>query len=402
MRTLTIALALLTSIPAFAQTKSKITFDEFFNSVSFSALELSPDGNSVVIGTERADWDKQIFRKDLWLYRVDGQSGSLLQLTQSGHDTDPKWSPDGKWIAFLSDRKTEKDSSDDSGDDDADNNEDVDQIYLISPSGGEAFPITDGAEEVHDFAWSADSKTLYYATRNPWTKAQKDEYRKEWKDVEQYRTAERGDTIFDLTLDTALAHHRSAPAKTKNESDSDKESDLTAGARAIATSPWRMDELVTSPDGTKLALMANPINRREEKYEDYEIYLLDLANGQTTVSDRLAQPRRITHNQAVENDLQWASDSRHLLFRIDVGDVTGPYRDLQPHLYSVDTASGSVEQWAKEFGGPVDHYVVTADGILSSARLGTEVQMYSDSAASQPFHKISNWKGTFEDLSIEK
>jgi dipeptidyl aminopeptidase/acylaminoacyl peptidase len=148
--------------------------------------------------------------------------------------------------------------------------------------------------------------------------------------------------------------------------------------------------------------MANPINRREEKYEDYEIYLLDLANGQTTVSDRLAQPRRITHNQAVENDLQWASDSRHLLFRIDVGDVTGPYRDLQPHLYSVDTASGSVEQWAKEFGGPVDHYAVTADGILSSARLGTEVQMYSDTAASQPFHQISNWKGTFEDLSIEK
>ncbi len=56
----------------FAQNKPKITLDEFFNSVSFSSVKLSPDGNSVVIGTERADWDQQIFSKDLWLYRDDG------------------------------------------------------------------------------------------------------------------------------------------------------------------------------------------------------------------------------------------------------------------------------------------------------------------------------------------
>jgi hypothetical protein len=43
-----------------AQSKPKLTLDEFFNSVSFSAIELSPDGNSVVIGAERADWDQQI------------------------------------------------------------------------------------------------------------------------------------------------------------------------------------------------------------------------------------------------------------------------------------------------------------------------------------------------------
>ena len=68
-----------------AQSKPKLTLDEFFNSVTFPALELSPDGNSVVIGVERADWDQQIFRSDLWLFHDDGNSGSLIQLTQSGH-----------------------------------------------------------------------------------------------------------------------------------------------------------------------------------------------------------------------------------------------------------------------------------------------------------------------------
>src|SRR5437879_2771271 len=91
---------------ASADSKPKLTLDEFFNSVSFSAVELSPDGTSVVIGTERADWDQQIFRGDLWLYRDNGKDVPLIQLTQSGHDSSPKWSPDGRWIAFLSERKT--------------------------------------------------------------------------------------------------------------------------------------------------------------------------------------------------------------------------------------------------------------------------------------------------------
>src|SRR5438309_11018783 len=112
----------------FAQNKPKITLDEFFNAVSFSSVRLSPDGNSVVIGTERADWDRQIFSKNLWLYRNNAASGALVQLTQSGHDTDPKWSPDGRWIAFLSDRKYDtEDADEDSGVDSSKKDEGVDQ-----------------------------------------------------------------------------------------------------------------------------------------------------------------------------------------------------------------------------------------------------------------------------------
>jgi len=388
------------ALVVLAQTEAKprLTLDDFFNSVDFTALELSPDGNSIVIGAERADWDQQIFRSDLWLYRDDAKS--LIQLTQSGHDSEPQWSPDGRWIAFVSERKTAADKSGDSDDSDSASDakdEGASQIYLISPSGGEAFPVTEGAEDVHAFSWSPDSRTIYFATRQPWTKAQKDDYKKEWKDVVQYRTAERGDTIFALDVQAAIARHAAAPAKI--ESDSDKQPDLTPSAHAIATTPLRVDHLATSPDGRKLAFVSNAINQRQEKIEDVEIYLVDLPN---VAGNALVQPRRITNNQAVETRPRWANDSRHIFFSVEVGDVTGPYRDLQPHLYWVDVDSGAVEQWSKDFIGPVEHYVVTADNVLASARLGTEVQAYSVTKPADSLHRISQWPGTYAQIAVSQ
>src|SRR5271157_1340831 len=425
---LTLALVLVYALVVLAQTepksKPKLTLDEFFNSVSITTPEISPDGNAVVIGAERADWDQQIFRDDLWLYRDDGKSGTLVQLTQSGHDSEPKWSPDGRWIAFLSERKSSAEKSGDSDDSDSSaKDEPASQVYLISPSGGEAFALTQGEEGVHAFAWSADSQTIYFATRQPWTKAQKDAYKKEWKDVVQYRTAERGDTIFALDIATALTRH-AAPAKP--ESDPDKE-DLTPGAQAIATTPLRVDHMLVSPDGRKLAFLTNAINQREEKYDDVEIYTLDLANvaralpsagsgqalpataGSTEKAGNeahpaLVEPHRVTHNQAVETHLRWASDSRHIFFSVDGGDVSGPYRDLQPHLYWVDTEKpdsepGAVEQWAKDFTGQIVSYSPYGDGALVAARLGTEVQMYTAANPADSLHIVAGRKGTYEDVS---
>jgi dipeptidyl aminopeptidase/acylaminoacyl peptidase len=122
--------------------------------------------------------------------------------------SEPKWSPDGRWIAFLSERKASREKSDDSRRRLKDDKGDTSQIYVISPTGGEADSADARSGRSHTFSWSADSRTIYFATRTPWTKTQKDDYKKQWKDVVQYRTAERGDTIFALDV-AALSPPRS-------------------------------------------------------------------------------------------------------------------------------------------------------------------------------------------------
>jgi dipeptidyl aminopeptidase/acylaminoacyl peptidase len=388
MRTLIFVLgSLLASVLLFGQdAKPKLTIDEFFNSVSFSGVQVSPDGNSVVFVAEKADWDQQIWRSELWLYRINGSGGSLIQLTQSGHDSTPQWSPDGRWIALLSERKTgggKDEASDDKG-------KEIAQLYLISPNGGEAFAVTSGDDEVHSFAWAPDSKAIYFSTRQPWTKDQNDARKKDWKDVVRFRSDERSDVIFRIRPDAVLA--RQAALGVKEVDEAEKNSGATPGAVLIARAPGRAEHIVIARDGSRLAFMGTSVSERNEKVEEYEIYQFSLAgNGE-------ALPVRLTHNQAEETSLIWAADNRHLFFHTSLGSVEGKYEDPQPRLYWVDSASGEVQRWFADYKGEVVRYTPMSDGsVLCACRIGTEVQLQSQANPKAAIVKREGWAGTYDD-----
>ena len=371
-------------------TKPKLTIDDFFNSVDITAVKMSPDGNSVLIGAERADWDEQIFRKELWLYRIVGDGGSLLQLTQSGRDSSPAWSPDGHWIAFLSERKTASGKDGDSGDKE-DQGKDK-QLYLISTDGGESLDLTSG-EEVHAFAWSADGKAIYFATRQPWTKQQNEDHKKEWKDVVRYRGDERGDVIFRIALDDALPRH--AALGTKETTAAEKDSGATPGAVAIGHTPLRVQEIAISHDGRQLAFVTSSVSERQEKVEQIEIYTASLAGpGEPS-------PTRITTNEAVELNLEWAPDNRHLWFQINLGSLERKYEDPQPRLYWVDASTGHIERWFADYKGEVVRYTHLPDGsVLCACRTGTEIQFESQANPKAPIVKHAGWAGTYEQPAV--
>jgi dipeptidyl aminopeptidase/acylaminoacyl peptidase len=92
----------LASLSLFAQTaKGPITLDEFMNATDITGVKLSPDGSAAVIATVDSDWQHKRFRSDLWIWKA--QTGQTVPLTRSGHARSPQWSPDSKYIAYLSD-----------------------------------------------------------------------------------------------------------------------------------------------------------------------------------------------------------------------------------------------------------------------------------------------------------
>lgn len=391
---LLVSIIFVTCVSIFADAqaaKPKLTLDDFFNSVSFPAVRISPDGNSVVIVAEKADWAQQIFRKELWLYRTASNGGTLTQLTQSGHDSVPQWSPDGQWIAFLSERKFEAKDVDTENTRDKDGKErDVNQIFLISPSGGEAFAVTSGEDEVHAFAWSRDSKAIVFATRQPRTRQQNEDHRRDWKDVIRHRGDERGDVMFRITLDEVLARH--AALGSKELSDEERDSHSTPGAIAIASTPLKVDQISISQDGKRLAFVTSPVSERQEKVEDIELYLVNLNNSASE-----SAPIRLTHNEAVELNLEWAPDNRHLFFQVNLGSLEGKYEDPQPRLYWVDSDTREVQRWFADFRGEVVRYTALADGsALCACRIGTEVQLVSQPNPKAAIVKREGWAGTYE------
>jgi len=396
-----VLLALLTSTFSQSAPKPRMSFDEFFNGTNITDVNISPDGRSVLIGTTRADWEQEVNRRDLWLWR---EGGTLVQLTRSGHDNDADWSPDGKWIAFFSDRKQSSEKSDAPPAD-----EPPTQVYVISTDGGEAFPVTSGEEEMHAFAWAADSSAIYFATTQPLSKDQKEALKKDWHDVNRWREAERGDQIFRIKLSDALANLATAGTKAEAaaaenakspEKDAakepTKEQPFTPGARPIAMTKYKLKDLIASPDGKLLAFNTDSLSSRVEDDASYEIYTVEAAGAPAQA------PKQLTHNHAIEENISWSRDSHSIFFQQSTG-TPEKYEDVQPRVYAVDVASGSVTRWAPSFTGAINDYEVAQQGsLLAAGQLGTEVQMFSQARGNSALAPIKGWAGSYEHLSTAR
>ena len=100
--------------------------------------QLSPDGASVAYTVGTMDLAKDKRATNLWLARWDGSENRALT-TGDNKQSHPRWSPDGKTLAFLSSRTDEHED---------------DQLWLLPINGGEAERVTEIKGGVEDFAWS--------------------------------------------------------------------------------------------------------------------------------------------------------------------------------------------------------------------------------------------------------
>ena len=402
------SLAVLALSAQSQSTLPAISLDEFLNTTEITSARLSPDGAAAVIGTEEPDWKANNFRHLLWLWTA---KDGLHPLTQSGTDEDPQWSPDGKWIAFLSDRsvsQSQDSASDDANSGDAkqpsrsgpradkDSDEKTTRIWLIPIAGGEAQPLYREKLDAHTFAWSSDGKIIYLATTQPLTHEQESTHKDEWKDVIRWREQERGDLLLALPVAASLANTSAVlPAHSAEKTEAGK-LPLPAGTQSLNTgtaSRLAIAEIAPSPDGKLIAFVTDSISHRMENPADTEIYVVPIAGGET---------RQLTHNEALESSLHWSPDSKwlHLAVKAAGGNLEGKYRDVQGRLYRLNPQASDPkpERLGPDFDGSFEDYTFLPNGdLLAQGLRGTEEQLYQVSG--QKTTKLPGQSGSYSGIS---
>jgi dipeptidyl aminopeptidase/acylaminoacyl peptidase len=279
--------------PAVAASRL-ITIDDYFQIRDVGQPELSPDGQWVAytVRTKMLKEDKNETR--IWMVSTHG--GEPLPMTaegvSSGH---PRWSPDGKFLAFTSSRNGGKS-----------------QVWLLNRLGGEAVRLTDIAQGVGDFEWSPDSTRLVLVLQDP-----KPEDAEAEKDKDKPAPAKpktqppyvidrlqfKEDTVGYLDNRRTHLYVFNVEKKTVTQ--------ITSGSFDDEQPAW-------SPDGKQLAFTSNRSMPDPDASRDTNIWVVAADN-----SDKGAHVTQITTNPGADGQPAWSPDGKWITY------VT----QLDPHLF---------------------------------------------------------------------
>jgi dipeptidyl aminopeptidase/acylaminoacyl peptidase len=281
MRHVLLLTFLLAVRPVAAQeARRPVTLDDLQRLKDVSDPQLSPDGRWVAYTVSEVDVKGDQHVSDLWMTSWDG--GATLRLTSTPKESEhtPRWSPDGKWLAFLSSRGDAHES---------------DQLWLLNRDGGEAVKATDLRAGIDDYVWSPDGTRLVFVI-------------------------EDGDSVEVASADSQpAADGDSAKPKTDPPMVIDRyyfKEDYTGYVRRKrkhlylftladhslqALTSGNYDELspAWSPDGRRLVFVSKRVGDDPDRGTNFDLWVMDGAAG--------AVPRQLTTFPGPDGSPDWDS-----------------------------------------------------------------------------------------------
>ncbi len=262
-----------------AQTKRPLNPSDILRYVDVSDPHVSPDGKWCTYVVTTVDTLKDRTNSDIWMVSWDGKNN--VQLTNSDEDeSTPRFSPDNKYISFLSSRSFDEDKDDEKNDEA--------QLWLMNRLGGEATKITDVKNDIEDYVWSPDGKKILLVM----------------SDIDYSDTAESGNRLpYVITryhfkqdiegyLDNRKTHLYLLDVDTHNIDT------LTSGNYNEEQPAW-------SPDGKKIAFVSNH-SEDADKNENDDIFIMDAAEG--------AVPYQLTTWKGEDVQPVWSPDGKSIAY----------------------------------------------------------------------------------------
>ena len=264
-----------------------ITVDDYFQIKDVSQPELSPDGQWVAY-TVRARMLKED-KNETRIWMVSTRGGDAIPMTaegvSSGH---PRWSPDGKFLAFTSSRSNGKS-----------------QIWLLNRLGGEAVKLTDVAQGVGDFDWSPDGTRLVIVVHDPKPEDAEGDADKDKDKEKPAKPKTPPPFVIDrlqFKQDTVGYLDRRRDHLYVFDVSSKKLTQITSGDFDDSQPAW-------SPDGKKIAFTSNRSQPDPDATRDENIWVVAADN-----TDKGAHVTQITTNPGTDSQPTWSPDGNSIAY----------------------------------------------------------------------------------------
>ncbi|MFQ5537770.1 MAG: S9 family peptidase, partial [Gemmatimonadota bacterium] len=274
-RLLGIALHAPPPVPADTSPRP-LRVDDLFSLQRVGAPRVSPGGEWVAYTVTTTSLEEERSFTRLWMVPADG--GESLPLTAEGSSASaPEWSPDGRYLTFLSAR-----------------NGDKTQVWALDRRGGEAFPLTEVEQGVSAYAWSPDATRLLLTLRDP-----------EEKDPDRKKNAPE-----DPWVVTRLQFKRDGVGYlTGNRHTHLYIMDVgTRELRQLTRGRWNEGGAVWSPDGTRIAFVSNRTEGPDATV-DTNIWIVDADLAEPTDA-----PRQVTHQPGPDEAPAWSPDGTRIAY----------------------------------------------------------------------------------------
>jgi len=341
----------------FAQTQQKkFTIRDMLSINVVSQMDISPDGKSVVFVLSKADFEESKYRTDLYLASV--ESGEVKQLTFSNEDErNPKFSPDAKFIAFISNRKS-----------DPQEKETKNQIWLLPVDGGEAFKLTNAPEGVISFQWMPDGKNILYLTQETLPKPEKEKKERDKK------------LKFDPTVVDKEKYRKEfyiVDVKTKKE-------------RKIFTGDYGIEQFDVSPDGKFVVYNTNYTGDIDDS-KKFDLWLLEVETGKS---------KQLTKRPGGERQPKWSPDGKYIAF---VADLDPKFTYSQEELFIADPQTGEIKNLTEKFDVGVISYEFSKSEpgkIYARTASGVYTHIYTISINDGTIKEFLGGERVFSDIAV--
>jgi dipeptidyl aminopeptidase/acylaminoacyl peptidase len=279
--------ALLLAASAAAQTAPRpLLPDDQYSERLLADPQLSPEGSWIAYTVEAADRKQDKAIRHIWMTSWDGKQTLQMTATVDASEHHPKFSPDGRYLAFLSGRGDEKE---------------VEQLWLLDRAGGEAEKITDGKGSITDYAWSPDGKRLALVIEDPDPDGDDDAGGRKDKAAKKPIVIDR--FHFKEDIDGYLGARRER-LHVLDLADR-KVTRITTGDFDEVMPAW-------SPDGKRIAFVSRRSRPDFDRDDNWDVFVVDAAEGAT--------PRALTRFEGADNKpdwrspLAWSPDGSHIAY----------------------------------------------------------------------------------------